>query len=193
MANTFVLGQPELDALLASLAPGREQAGERYEAIRHRLVRYFEGHHCVPADERADETIDRVARRIAAGERIRAANPCHYFYGVARNVCLEWRKRQRRVVPLPVVASLDQGGASLPLSCLMRCLDALDPSGRDLLVAYYLGSRASLPAHLGVTPNALRIRVCREKQKLRACISRCLQRQRAAQASGRKHPAGNRH
>ena len=194
MANTFVLGQPELDALLAFLAPGREQAGERYEDIRLKLVRYFEGQHCVPAEERADETIDRVARRVAAGEQIHTTYPCRYFYGVARNVCLEWRKQQRRrLLQAAVDASVDETEPSVQQSCLVRCLDSLDPAARQLLEAYYLGPRATLPGHLGVTPNALRLRVFKEKQKLRACVACCLQRQRAGVASSWKFWAGNRH
>jgi hypothetical protein len=54
----FVLQQLEFDALLASLAPMREQAGEKYEFIRHGLLRYFESHRCMPAEECVDETID---------------------------------------------------------------------------------------------------------------------------------------
>jgi hypothetical protein len=38
------------------------------------------------ADELTDETIDRVARRLAGGETIRAADIGRYFLGVARNV-----------------------------------------------------------------------------------------------------------
>jgi hypothetical protein len=36
--------------------------------------------------------------------------------------------------------------------------------------------RAELAAGLGVTPNALRLRVFKDKLKLRACIARCLDR-----------------
>jgi hypothetical protein len=47
---------------------------------------------------------------------------------------------------------------------------------RRLLEAYYLDSRNGLAAREGLTPNALRLRVFKEKQKLRACVARCLQR-----------------
>jgi hypothetical protein len=176
MSHLLVLRQPEFDALLEWLAPSREQAGEKYEFIRHRLLRYFEGHRCVPADEHVDETIDRVARRLARGERILSPDPVRYFYGVAKNVFLEFRKHQLslqrpRDVPLVVESS-----SSSRLACVTCCLDALTPRARELLEAYYLDPRAGLAAHEGVTPNALRLRVFKEKQKLRACIARCLQR-----------------
>jgi hypothetical protein len=66
MARTFTLRKAEFDALLAWLAPSRDQAGERYECMRHRLLGYFERRHCVPSDEHVDETIDRVALRASA-------------------------------------------------------------------------------------------------------------------------------
>ena len=94
MAHPFGIQQPEFEALLAWLGPTRDQAGEKYELIRHQLLRYFEGHHCEPADEHVDTTIDRVAKRVAGGEQILSADPVRYFYGVAKNVFLESRKHQ---------------------------------------------------------------------------------------------------
>ena len=178
MSKHLVLQQGELDALLAFLAPGRrDQAAEKYEAIRSMLLRYFEGHHCIPADEHVDETMDRVARRLATGERIRSADPVRYFYGVARNVFLEYRKHQF-ALSRPRDPIVIAGAAPSPdLWCLNHCLREIGPRARDLLEAYYLDPRAGLAAREGVTPNALRLRVFKEKQKLRACLMNCLQRQ----------------
>lgn len=176
MSHLFVLRQPEFDALLEWLAPSREQAGEKYEFIRHRLLRYFEGHHCTPADEHVDETIDRVARRLSAGEQILSTDPVRYFYGVAKNVFLESRKHQAPLQPPRDIPFVVECPSSSRLACVKCCLDALPPHARELLEAYYLDPRAGLAAREGVTPNALRLRVFKEKQKLRACIARCLQR-----------------
>ena len=174
MSKSIVLHQSDLDALLAWLAPGREQAGEKYEFIRHRLLRYFEGRHCVPPDEYVDETIDRVARRVAAGEQIKSPDPFRYFYGVARNVCLEGRKHQPFVQRVSeAMAAVDL--ASPPeLSYWKTCWAALTPREQELLEAYYLDVREELVAREGITPNALRLRVFKVKRKLRACISCCL-------------------
>jgi DNA-directed RNA polymerase specialized sigma24 family protein len=175
MRNSFVLQHHELDTLLASLAPSRDEAGEKYEDIRRRLIRYFEGRHCVPADQYVDETIDRVAKRIAAGEHIHSVDPCRYFYGVAKNVCLEeLKQRPLRPEGRPPMPILDVA-PSPRLSCLNSCLSDLTPRARELLEAYYLGSRAGLAAREGITPNALRLRIFKEKQKLRTCIARCIQ------------------
>jgi DNA-directed RNA polymerase specialized sigma24 family protein len=174
MTHSLALRQPEFDALLASLASTREQAGEQYESIRNKLLRYFEFHRCVPADEYADATIDRVARRIAGGERIRSPNPYRYFLGVAKNVFLEWRRRQaRRPQEYASEMTLEQD-PPVRLTCLQCCMSALTPDGRELLEAYYLDARTELAAREGVTPNALRLRVFREKQKLKTCVARCI-------------------
>ena len=58
--------------------------------------------------------------------------------------------------------------------CLERCLNTLSPDGRQLLEAYYLSGRSELISRLGVTPNAVRLRVFKEKQRLRSCMARCL-------------------
>jgi DNA-directed RNA polymerase specialized sigma24 family protein len=137
-------------------------------------MRYFEGRRCVPADEHVDETIDRVARRVAAGERIRASDPRRYFYGVARKVLLEWRKHPVYPGRGHEVSVLDQLVSSPRLFCLRCCLRSLSPGEQEILEAYYLDGRAELAAREDITPNALRLRVFKTKQKLRACISRCL-------------------
>jgi DNA-directed RNA polymerase specialized sigma24 family protein len=175
MSKHLVLRQSELEALLAWLAPSRDQAGEKYEIIRLRLLRYFQGHHCIPPDEHVDETIDRVARRVAAGERIQSADPIRYCYGVARNVFLEYLKHQAALPQRGDMFSLPDSAPSPDPLCLNSCLNALTPRGRELLEAYYLDSREGLAEREGITPNALRIRVFKEKQKLRSCLMRCLQ------------------
>ena len=80
-----------LEALLAFLDPDRDRAGEKYQQIRQRLVKMFECRGLTPPEEPADETMDRVARRLAEGEHVRAGEPMAYFHGVARNVLRERR------------------------------------------------------------------------------------------------------
>jgi DNA-directed RNA polymerase specialized sigma24 family protein len=175
MARHAALSQTEFDALLAWLAPGRDQAGEKYESARRMLTRYFEWRQCKPADEYVDETIDRVARRLAAGEHVRSADPETYFRGVARNVCLECHKQktqETRTAPLSIPTTCCDP-SPLP-ACLEHCLQTLSREGRELLEAYYLKRRVDLPARLGITPNAVRLRVFKEKQKLRDCVARCM-------------------
>jgi DNA-directed RNA polymerase specialized sigma24 family protein len=171
MNKHAALSQTEFDALLTSLAPRRDLAGEKYEAVRRMLTRYFEWRHCLPPEDYADETIDRVARRLAGGERIRTGNPISYFRGVARNVWLEWRKQNARKPSTIILSVAEPPRVQV---CVERCLNTLSPDGRQLLEAYYLSGRSELIARLGVTPNAVRLRVFKEKQRLRSCMARCL-------------------
>src|SRR6202035_1353560 len=84
------------EALLARLDSDRERAGERYETIRRRLVRLFEWRGGEGPEELADETINRVARRMSEGTEIRATDPLGYFFGVAHRVYKEvLRARQK--------------------------------------------------------------------------------------------------
>ena len=173
MSRAAFLSQHELDALLAWLAPCRDQAGEKYKAIRRTLLKFFESRQCGAAEEHVDETIDRVARRVAGGERIRS-DPYRYFRGVAKKIALEYFKRRARVFDLHL---LTRDALQYPherMRCLDDCLRSLPAQTRELLEGYYLGNRAALAATLGITPNALRLRVFKEKRKLRADIARSL-------------------
>lgn len=182
MARDPVLTQSALDRLLAWLDPDRDAAGEKYESIRRTLTRFFEWRRCLPADEHVDETINRVARRVAGGEEVRCADPRSYFYGVAKHVHQESLKVHRTVDLLTEPASVVVPDASDQLECVRDCLARLSPGSRELLERYYLDERDGLADSLGVTPNALRLRVFKEKQKLRACVERC----RDSKEAGRK-------
>src|SRR5262245_65972612 len=78
------------DSLLAQLGPDRESAARAYLELRRALFIFFATRGAASPDEMADETINRVARRLSEGERITTENPSNYFYGVARNV---WREK----------------------------------------------------------------------------------------------------
>ncbi|MGH9843967.1 MAG: hypothetical protein ACREEM_34970, partial [Blastocatellia bacterium] len=87
----------EFDHLLRRLDSDPHIAGERYEKLRRRLTEFFERGNCVPPDELADQTLDRVARSLAKGEVIREKEPMAYCLGVARNVRHEyWRSSESR-------------------------------------------------------------------------------------------------
>src|SRR5437588_10716542 len=93
----WTLGQDAFDRLLASLDSDREHAGEKYQQIRSNLTRLFEWRGCPFPEDHADETINRVARRLEEGEEVREVTK--YFFGVARLVVLQVRKGQARERP----------------------------------------------------------------------------------------------
>jgi len=184
--------------LLAWLDPELNRAGEKYEALRRRLITFFECHGSRAPQEHADETINRVARRIAAGEQVRALDPYTYIHGFARLVMKEaWRRMERAdeiIAELSdshhPLASAEADGdpqqsavlAEQRFECMQHCLRSLPTESRELLVAYHQGAgrqridnRNLLASQLGISLNTLRIRVHRLRQQLEACADKCLQ------------------
>src|ERR671938_30866 len=53
--------------LLARLDPDRERAGEKYEELRRTLVKFFEWRGAPFPEDQADETFNRVARKLDEG------------------------------------------------------------------------------------------------------------------------------
>ena len=64
MNKNWSLSQEAFDALLDWLDSDREQAGIKYEQIRSRLIKIFTGRGCVDPEDLADETINRVTRKL---------------------------------------------------------------------------------------------------------------------------------
>ena len=88
-----VLEQSEFDQLLSWLDPDPERAGLDYEKIRWRLVAILASRGCASAEELADETIDRVARRVIDIRDAYVGDKVVYFLGVMNNVHHEYLKR----------------------------------------------------------------------------------------------------
>jgi DNA-directed RNA polymerase specialized sigma subunit, sigma24 homolog len=183
------LTQQAFDRLLASFDSDRERAAEKYENLRSKLVKFFEWRACaVAALDLADETINRVARRIDGGERIH--NLSNYAYGVARMIYLERMKELKREeatresLPTEVV---EEPHETERLECFEACLKKLSDERRELIVAYYreqrrakIELRKELAEHLGIPLNALRIRAHRIRTKLEECVVNCLQQSHGA-------------
>jgi RNA polymerase sigma factor (sigma-70 family) len=181
------LSQEAFEKLLDSFSADRDEAGAQYELTRRKLVRFFEWRAIASADERADETINRVARRIDEGQVIE--NLKSYFYGVARMVFMEALKElDRTPVPIddaPQILQQKTPEAIDPddrLVCLDQCLDSLPAENRKLIVDYYqeerrakIELRQELADRLKIPLNALRIRAHRIRHTLEQCINRCLE------------------
>ncbi len=178
------------DALLAQLDPDRERAGEIYENTRRKLVRLFEWRGCDGPEDLADETINRVARRMAEGVELKSDDSYGYFCGVAHLVYKETLRRASREFraldsgewPPPIYAPGEgEEPADRRLECLRHCLGRIPQDRRDLLLRYHQGennirNRKTLARDLGIPLNALRIRVHRERRKLEDCVHGCLNR-----------------
>jgi hypothetical protein len=90
----WALTKEAFDKMLACLDSDAELAAEKYLLIRRNLVRFFEGRGCRFGEDHADESINRLAKRLDAGEEIR--DPNSYCYGVARLMLLEILKERER-------------------------------------------------------------------------------------------------
>jgi DNA-directed RNA polymerase specialized sigma24 family protein len=176
------------ERLLDQLHADRDTAGRTYEQLRRRLVRFFEGRRCAFPDEHADDTLNRVARKLDAGETI--LDVTTYVIGVARMVVMEVARAASKeaavqaalrvpdyVSPHPDPASVE---SSRLLDCLHACLDRLASADRELIVQYYqdekgakIHNRKGLATRLGLEMNALRLRAFRIRAGLEACVERC--------------------
>jgi DNA-directed RNA polymerase specialized sigma24 family protein len=171
--------------LLSALDTDPERAGEHYEQLRQKLVSLFKWRGSTTPDELADETLNRLARKIDEGEVIR--NLFNYAGGMARPVWLEDLKRQERAQNAfeeVGVASRDPAPAEvLRAECFESCLESLPEENRALILDYYRAEkgtkielRKQLAAKLGMPLNALRIRAHRIRTQLEKCVAACLEK-----------------
>jgi DNA-directed RNA polymerase specialized sigma24 family protein len=175
------LTQETFEQLLIFLSPDRERAGRRYEEVRLRLVKIFACRGCLIPEELADETINRVARKVGEIGKTYVGDPALYFCGVARKVFLESVRKRPERRPLPKAeSSVDK---ELELECLDQCMQTLTPKNRRLILEYYQGERGDKIKHRkelahqwGVGPNALRIRAHRIRHNLHECVVECFKR-----------------
>lgn len=180
----WVLTQEAFDRLLASLGRDRESAGEHYLATRAKLVRFFKFRGCPFPDDHADETINRVARRLVEGEKIR--NQDSYYFGVAHMLLWEINKqnvRQQqamRDLPGSTITSIQSDESEARIERLRQCLQKLCPGDRELILQYYHGEkgvkingRKKLAERFGVSLNTLRMRVLRMRANLQRCFENC--------------------
>jgi DNA-directed RNA polymerase specialized sigma24 family protein len=179
MNKNWSLSQEAFDALLDWLDPDREQAGIKYEQIRSRLIKIFTGRGCIDPEELADETINRVTSKLTEIQKEFTGDRARYFFGVANKVYLEYLRRK---TPQPQSPPADSARAELEYRCLEQCIARLSEEDRALLLKDYGAKgrtqaerRKALADELGISLNALRIRVYRIRVGLKECIEKCIQ------------------
>lgn len=178
---TTSLNRQTFHSLLQAFAPDLEQAGRSYEVTRSCLIRFFENCQCFPADELADQTLDRVARRLHEG--VAVSDLRRYALGVARRVAAEFRKSLRFAHALPTllpaaVPPEEDDRLTAQLDALERGLSRLPGTDRDLVLSYFRQegaprSRRQLSQELGLSRVALRVRVHRIRKRLAGMMADC--------------------
>lgn len=191
-----ILTPHSFQRLLGWLDEGADSDGRKYLEMRLRLVAYFDRKNCSAPDELADETLNRVARRLEEENVTGSETPAaKYCYVVARFVFMEYLRGAQKARVLAddirqepygnyfAESNLDNEKKTQEkrLNCLEHCTRELDSLNRDMILQYYKGkervkieNRRALAASLGVTMNALSIRACRLRDKLEACVRQCL-------------------
>jgi DNA-directed RNA polymerase specialized sigma24 family protein len=187
------------DRLMEWLGKDREAGALKYEAIRRDLIRYFGRSVGADAEELADETINRIIEKLPQISGSYTGDPKYLFFRYAQLARLEQtRKLARRKLPreddyrttgdLPDPRTFAKAKAEAEAGeqanfCLIECLRKLRPEERRIFLLYYqegnrlqLDWRRSLAAEAGISLNALRLQIHRQKERLYACIVECRRR-----------------
>ncbi len=198
--KNWTLNANSFDRLLQGLNENREIAGEEYEHLRKVLVNFFDWRGCAFPEDLADETFNRVARRIDEGEEIR--NLPDYCYGVARRLALEVLPKQSKQeddppefehLSAPIEDVEERRSREEMYECFEFCLNQLSAENRELVIQYYqtekrakIDNRIALANQLGVSLNVLRVRVYRLRASLEDGISKRLQEKADQRAKAQK-------
>lgn len=144
--HKWVLTQAAFDGFLAMLDRDRDKAAEMYECIRLKLLKYFQWCGSDVPDIDADETINRVIRRIYEGENV--YNVTGYIYGVAKLIRAESLKRRDRIRALGEHSSIELSSVDVEIEtanhheCMERCLARLSDEERQVIIEYYRYKKA---------------------------------------------------
>lgn len=169
------------------LGPDPETAGRKYELIRCRLIMMFRARRCVFAEDLADATFERVARKLTELTTDFTGDPARYFYGVAKKIYLEYQ-REITAIRFKFESSLPANRANTENPDLENMLKQLDEAlssipnpDRELILRYYTGSgrnkinhRRALAKQFGIEPSALRLRVFRIRREIKNYMTRSI-------------------
>lgn len=182
------MGQVEqpFNFFLSTLSSDRDTAENKLKEIRKRLVIMLDCRGCSYSEDLAHEAMLRFARRLPKMEPPFKGDAIAYLYTVAYNLYLEYE--EKRLLPLPddftETPQPDDDAVKIKEQlhqCLDACLEKMDPTSRELVLDYYrlekqnkIDLRRSLAQGLGISVNALRIRLHNIRAGLEKCIEQCL-------------------
>lgn len=193
----WVLNPNAFRKFLEWLDEGVDSEGQKYLEMHNRLISYFDRKNCLNPNELADETLNRVVRRLEEEGNIEAETPAKYCYITARFVFMEYlRTAKKEGISLDEMllknpnkiftseSDDDKEENEKMLVCLEECTKKLDAENRDLIIHYYFGeenikieNRKLLAEKFGITKNALSIRAYRIREKLEMCVGKCVEKQ----------------
>ena len=190
MPKDLIPTKEQFEGLMAWLGSSTEDPGDKYETIRQSLVKLFVWNGCWDAEDLADETIDRVMRRVPEIAIDYSGDPALYFYGVAR-MMLKERRRQKTISSESQTLELrgvttrslqsDDEEINCKFECLDECIAKLPADSRELIIDYYqeekrakIDFRRQLAQRMGTDVENLRVRVFRIRASIYKCMEKCL-------------------
>lgn len=182
--NEMILTKHNFETLLEWLNTDREIAGQKYETIRFRLKKFFYGRGCTHAEELADETIDRVIKKIDFLQNNYCGEPILYFQAVAKKVFLEYtRKQKEKELPenLADHSRFDNREIEDLYSCLTESLNQIPAQQRRFILEYYSGEKKDkmqrcqqISRDKNITYPAMRVQAYRIRNKLQKVFQKNL-------------------
>jgi hypothetical protein len=172
---------PAFEKLLKWLDSDREKAGEKYRTLHLRVVRIFAAKGCRQAEDLADQTFDVIAKKSDWLLENYEGDPALYIFGVARKI-----HKPPKPIPVPPPVP-DNTEIERRSSCLEECLNYLIAAReREVLLRYHqkdkgekICERKQIAKELGISLNALRIRIWHIHARLRPCVRQCVERLQA--------------
>jgi DNA-directed RNA polymerase specialized sigma24 family protein len=187
----LIITKDSFEALLEWLDPNRDEAALRFEQIRGGLVRMFVSKGLMDAEFYADQTVDRVIKRLPEIRETYTDLPVKYFHGVARNILREAARRKE--IPTDVVPECLPRGRVVDTelaACLRKCLKSLPKDKHELIHDYHvydghekIDSHRDMADELSITIGALRTRAHHVRAALEACVRKCMNASRNERAA----------
>ncbi len=174
----------DFESLLSWFSENRELAGEMYEKIRVGLIRYFYFKGCKNGEDLADETINRVTKKLSSLDFSAQNKPATIFYGFAQNVALEELRKDKLKVPIdPNFREKTQDSKEPKFNCLDECLKNLPTADETLLRQYYEKSKSEKAHHRqklakdnNLSEVNLHVKLHRLRKTMRNCIEICMRK-----------------
>lgn len=179
-----------LYTLLAKLDEDVAEAVGKYQELRNDLTRRLSDWGSPLPDYLADETQDRVIRRIEEGEEIRDLT--HFSRAVAWRVWQEYLRKTADELPPDIPATCpslegleDEEAHERRFTCMRMCLAKRSPETRWLISEYShpdrkgkekILHREKLAEMLGITRNQLTRRIHGIREELITCQNDCLRK-----------------
>ncbi len=192
LKKIWLISENAFAALLKWLDIDNKTDGECYLEIHERLVSYFDRKNCQNPDELADETLNRVARRLEEEGKLESETPARYCYITAKFVFLEnLRSKDKQNISIDETTENklfsktfdDKTVNEKRLNCLELCTENLEFVNREIIFGYYYGeerikieNRRKLAKKFELSVNALSIRACRIRERLQVCVVKCVEK-----------------